>query len=88
MPPPVYDGEFIVVIYNKKIMFVINCKDAHPIDFPSLPGILWNIVLSLGHVDWQLRHVGQFLLFSLCYHVYGLGKWTNTPVALSSLHPC
>ena len=50
-----------MIIFNVKIVFVINGRDFSSDRFPQPPGIFCHIVLSLGCVAWKLRHIGKIL---------------------------
>ena len=83
-----YDHELPAVIYNTKIMLVIE-KMSDPTGSHSLSGILCDDIYSLGHVAFKSRYVEQFLtvFLNLSIHVDS----TNGLIChytMSSLCPC
>ena len=55
-----------VVLYNTKIMLVINAKDVSSYRFHCLPGISCDTVLSLVMLIWNQDKFGKFWPFLLC----------------------
>ena len=69
-------------------MLVIYYKIVNPTYFYSFLNILCGTVLSLAHVNWKSRHVGQFLIVSSMLEFILPRIWTQMPVALSFLCQC
>ena len=59
-----------------------------PTDYHGLSIILWDIVLSFGHVTWKSSQRGSFLPFPLCQCSCWSSIWTLMPATLSCQLSC